>query len=514
MRKTMVRALSVLLILAFVPMTVLAEEWNLSEGSITVSAVAKPEGGTKQTVSQDRSSGKVSKEDAAPVIKSSGETANTVSIDAGEKATANVTIKDATVKSSGDAAIKTTGQGNVNLNIEGKNSVESSGDKSTHAGIEKNNNGNLTIGSASGDGELTVKGAYGGAGIGSRECVDVSNITITSGKIEAIGFGGAGIGSGSGANDSSNITITGSAKVKASGFGAGIGGGHGSNGSNITISGNAEVEASCIGSGAGIGGGLYGSGSNITITDNAKVKATGISGAGIGGGAYNGDGSNITISGNARVEAKSAWIAAGIGGGGSKYKDPSLGIGSNITISDSAIVKVSGGEKSGDSGTGAAIGDGARPGSNGAEVAPDITGLKPNGRIECYEPGADFEKDKPTRIIAVKAPDSGESTETRAEALYRVTDLTGKSIPSQAERKDGVLTVTVEAGGAVLTGTLRGLKTLQKQGVEKIAFTDGTYAATTVLADLIARGNPGDTYALTLGAEISLTLNGEEIALA
>ena len=40
----------------------------------------------------------------------------------------------------------------------------SSGDK--HAGVEKANDGNLTIGSESGEGELTANGGPGGAGIG------------------------------------------------------------------------------------------------------------------------------------------------------------------------------------------------------------------------------------------------------------------------------------------------------------------------------------------------------------
>ena len=86
----------------------------------------------------------------------------------------------------------------------------------------------------------------------------------------------------------------------------------------------------------------------------------------------------------------------------------------------------------------------------------------------------------------------------------KTDDITG-------EYKDGVLTLTAKADGAILTGTLRALGYLQNQGIEKITFTDGTHSAELVLADLIAKGHPEDVYVLTLGAENTLTLNGEPI---
>ena len=86
----------------------------------------------------------------------------------------------------------------------------------------------------------------------------------------------------------------------------------------------------------------------------------------------------------------------------------------------------------------------------------------------------------------------------------KTEDITG-------EYKDGVLTLTASADGAILTGTLRALGYLQNQGIEKIAFTDGTHTATIVLADLIAKGEAEAVYVLTLGAANTLTLNGEAI---
>ena len=143
MGKLIVRIASLLLIAAFLPTAVLATEWNLENGSIEITATANAGGGTTQTVSQGGSSA----EDSNPTITSNGnQTINTITIKAGKDTTANVTIKDTNI-STGNAAIKTEGKGNVNLNVEGINTV-SSGDK--HAGVEKANDGNLTIGSESG----------------------------------------------------------------------------------------------------------------------------------------------------------------------------------------------------------------------------------------------------------------------------------------------------------------------------------------------------------------------------
>ena len=86
----------------------------------------------------------------------------------------------------------------------------------------------------------------------------------------------------------------------------------------------------------------------------------------------------------------------------------------------------------------------------------------------------------------------------------KTEDITG-------EYKDGVLTLTASADGAILSGTLRALGYLQNQGIEKITFTDGTHTATIVLADLIANGEAEAVCVLTLGAANALTLNGGAI---
>lgn len=436
MGKLIVRIASLLLIAAFLPTAVLAAEWNLEKGSIEITATANAGGGTTQTVSQGGSSA----EDSNPTITSNGkETGNTITIQAGDGTTANVTIKDANIKTD-EAAIKTEGKGNVNLNVEGTNTV-SSGDK--HAGVEKANDGNLTIGSENGEGKLTANGGHGGAGIGGGIRGDGNDITITGGE--------------------------------------------------ITANGGAEA--------AGIGGGVLGSGSDITITGGEVTANGGIFGAGIGGGSKK-DSSGITISGG-KVIANGGWCGAGIGGG---YE----GSGSDVTISKDSRVEAISRDPSAFGGCGAAIGGGGYNTDtgkrvDGSEIEPDTSGLYTTGKVERIRgDGTVLDTIVGTVSASSEEPD-------KREPLYRVLNLDGSTLKHQAETADGVLTLTASADGAILTGTLRALGYLQNQGIEKIAFTDGAHTATIVLADLIAKGEAEAVYVLTLGAENTLTLNGEAI---
>lgn len=186
-RKLLTRLVSLALIAVFLPTVAMADTWYLEDGSITVSATD-----SGQNVSQ----GGVTKEDSAPVIRnrdSSASTTNNVTIRADTGATANVTLEDTNIdttggagpKGAGDAAVRTEGAGNVNLNVELDNTLQSG---NTRAGVEKGNGGNLTIGSESGSGQLVAVGGDGGAGIGSEDRLasgnhNVSNITITGGDI-------------------------------------------------------------------------------------------------------------------------------------------------------------------------------------------------------------------------------------------------------------------------------------------------------------------------------------------
>ena len=364
------------------------------------------------------------------------------------------------VSGTGQAAVSTGGDGDVTIELEGKNTVQSG---SYRAGVEKNNTGSLTITDTDNDGNLTATGGYTAAGIGGGNRGGGSDITISGGTINATGGD----------------------------FAAGIGGGVGGNGSNIIISGG-DVTATGNDGGAGIGGGEHGSGSNITISDGKVTANGGIDGAGIGGG----------NSGN------------GIGGG--IFKD-----GSDITVSGDAQVKVQGGNILNNIvGAGAPIGNGGDCESvgeeeikpiGGAEVKPDVSELTPAGKIEYYAPGTDMEKDDPTITIeGTYVPDDEIAANTQSAPLYRVTDKDGRGVNYKAERKDGVLTVTVDADFAVLTGTLGGISTLKAQGVEKIVFVTKGAKSTFALADLLEKGSTDEAYKLTHdGKTVTFTLGAK-----
>ena len=93
---------------------------------------------------------------------SSAETSNTITINASENATANVTISDVNINTS-DAAVFTKGKGNVNIELDGTNTLKSS---NWHAGLEKNNDGKLTITDKNENGKLIATGSRYGASEG------------------------------------------------------------------------------------------------------------------------------------------------------------------------------------------------------------------------------------------------------------------------------------------------------------------------------------------------------------
>lgn len=496
-RKLLTRLVSLALIAVFLPTVAMADTWYLEDGSITVSATE-----SGQNVSQ----GGVTKEDSAPVIRnrdSSASTTNNVIIRADAGQTANVTIEDTNIDTTGgagpngagDAAVRTEGGGNVNLNVELDNTLQSG---YTRAGVEKGNGGNLTIGSESGSGQLVAVGGDNGAGIGSEDRLasgnyNVGNITITGGDIFATGNGG-GAGIGGGWNCSaSDITIT---------------------GGNVTAVGK-EDNPNRIG-GAGIGGGgsqnsNAGGGSNIKITGGRVTAVGGNYSAGIGG-SIGSNGDNITIS-DAEVIAIGGTCAAGIGGG-CRLGNGIVGQGTNISISGSANVKAAGGVTDGEDGAGAAIGAG---GSHQGTTLVDAqegdvgtSGLSPDGSVERLDPGTTFDIPQPKPRSSFLTA-SAEPQPVKA-ALYRVIDETGKALPVETKQEDGVLLLTAQADIAILEGAVSGLQTLQGRGIDTITFTNGTISVSFSLAEVIAKGASSDVYRLTLsGGEANFTLADADI---
>ena len=237
--KKIVSTLLALLLLAGLPVSALAAEWDIGKGDITVNA-----GSGGQTVTQG---GGAAVEDNAPVIKGSS-TENTLTIKAESGQTANVTLSGVNidVRDKGKAAVSTTGEGNVSIELNGGSTLRSGYE---HAGLEKNNGGSLTIADEDKNGKLTAWGGQQGAGIGGGSGKDGSNIFITGGEVNATGgVNGAGIGGGC-YGYGNNITVSGDAKLKVQGgvednidgAGAGIGNGGSSDERAIPVTG-AEVE--------------------------------------------------------------------------------------------------------------------------------------------------------------------------------------------------------------------------------------------------------------------------------
>lgn len=329
-----------------------AGTWYIEDGDISISA-----GESGNDVTQN---GATTKNDTNTVITnhdSSNASSNTVTIDAEEGKTVDVTLNNVTINvdegtkyaydpNAYKTAVSVTGSGNTNIELNGNNTLTSG---YGHAGLEHNktdDSGTLTIqdeknddGSAKGGasdttGSLTAKGGGHGAGIGGSNEKD-GQVTITGGKITATGGNGAA-GIGGGAGDKYTAV-----------------GGDG----DVTISGG-TITATGGNLASGIGGGCDGNGT-VTITGgDITAKATGRYGAGIGGGIGEipkdtliGGNGTVTISGGTITEASGGYMAAGIGSG---YQ----GLGT-VTIEGDAVIKnAQGGE------AGAGIGSGTCGDSN------------------------------------------------------------------------------------------------------------------------------------------------------
>ena len=486
-RKKLTASMIALVMSVSLPMTTYAANWYLEDGSVTVNA-----DNSGQTVTQGSGS---AVPDEAPVItqrESSVETGNTITINAAENATANVTISDVNINTS-DAAVSTSGKGNVNIELDGTNTLKSG---VNHAGLEKNSDGNqgkLTITDENENGKLIATGGNGAAGIGGGLYAGGNDITIIGGEITATGGEcGAGIGGGfyTGGND---ITIAGG-KVTATGgdYGAGIGGGFFGNGNDITITGG-KVTATGGDYGAGIGGGNQGNGSNITITDGEVAATGGTNGAGIGGGLRK-NGEKITVSGDATLKVQGGptdtWdgAGAGIGNGGSHNGEFS---GSFIPV-------------------------------NGAETEPDTSNLT-TGKIEYYAPGADMTKDEPTSTILgsgqptspgeTAAPveyrmqtsasepvqGNGKSTGYKAPVqghFYQVVGQDGKAMIFATAQKKDVLAIATDSDFAMLTGKMEDIEALRKQGVRRIIFATKRSISTFLLSELLEKRAYGEIWSL------------------
>ena len=351
--RRLISAIIALLLVVNLSVTAFAAEWYLEDGDITVSA-----GDSGQTVSQGSSTDVA---DDAPVIKqrdSAAATGSTITIKTSGDATANVTIQDINISSTGDAI--DVGSSSANITLEGDNKIFSESGSALHV-----SDGDVTI-----TGSGSLKAEIGdnednnnhNAKIGSHKNEDMSGkihitgsatVTMEDDGDDDFWGDGAGIGSGKDGNMSGSITIDENAKVNAFSQenGAGIGSGEDGNMSgSITISGNAQVTAGSGWDGAGIGAGDDGDMSgSITIDGNAKVTAwSEDGGVGIGSGEDGDVSGTITIGGSAQVTAGSDDDGAGIGAG----EDGSITSTGRIILRDSAKVTAIGENEGAGIGTG------------------------------------------------------------------------------------------------------------------------------------------------------------------
>lgn len=562
--RRLISAIIALLLVVNLSVTAFAAEWYLEDGDITVSA-----GDSGQTVSQGSSTDVA---DDAPVIKqrdSSKTTDSTITISTSDNATANVTIQDINISSIGDAI--DVGSSSANITLEGDNKIFSESGSALHVSDgDVTITGSGSLKAEIGDNEDNYND---NAKIGSHEDEDMSgkihitgSATVTTeddGEDHFYGDG-AGIGSGYNGNMSGSITIGGSAQVTAGSDDDGAGIGAGTYGSitstgRIILRDSAKVTAIGEDEGTGIGAGDDGHMAGlIIIQDNAQITAiAGDRSAAIGSEGKRDMRGTILILGNARITTgmllndkvafnyKTKEIeytldknAIGrIGDGQDAYHESSNGhyvIGPDVTINglngsdieklkDYINMRLSGENHDGDpenltaldirSENGKFIVTASGEGTvekilyDRSETVPAAPGTYP---VTCVLRLGDETIE--FRIGTLVVPEGkSDDADTPQSPLYRVTDKNGKDIAYTAEQKDGVLTVTVDADFAVLTGKLSGIGTLKAQGVEKIVFVTKDATSAFRLADLLEKGAAGETYKLTHdGKTAAFTAGGRQ----
>ena len=361
-------ALALLLAISL-PLSVAAQEYDLVNGDITVSA-----NDSGQYVSQGDTQNELQTSDT--VISSSSTTDNTITISTSEGAEADITIKDLDVSTNGETAID-VGSSNATIHVEGENHIDS-GTTQSDASLIHVSDGSLNLTSETG-GELELTNQESdGAVIGSDKEEEFSGSITIDGDIDlsagaSLGIGnGAAIGSGADGDFTGDVTIAGEANVDAiaQDDGAGIGSGaRGEMSGSITIAGDANVAAASADEGAGIGSGKGGELSEtgtVTIRGDANVTAiSGNDGAGIGSGQDNSMSGTIEILDNAIVNAGSDDYGSGIGSG---YRGEMSG---SITIGGNAQVTASGDHESAGIGAGAWSDDGDGDGMTGTIMIRD-----------------------------------------------------------------------------------------------------------------------------------------------
>ena len=424
----------------------------------------------------------------------------------------------------GDATVKT--DGNIASNCGGDGAGIGSGD-------DGNLSGNIMIG---GNAQVSATGAENSAGIGAGDDGNFrGSITIDGNAKVTAKAGGdhnGSDGSGIGTGDEGKFTGT------------------------VTIGGNAAVVAAGSDEGCGIGSSdwKYMNGI-IIIRDHAKVTAyAGNRGAAIGSEDDWDMTGKIIIVGNAIVNTGVVDDAGNvlsnrigyIGGGENSNHDSSKGhyiLGSDVTInslngSDTEALKQyvnmhldSEGNPTNlteldirmENGIFKAEATGA--GSvekilyNGSETVPTVPGsysvtcvMKfgegtielPIGTLVIPEPASPGETAAPVEYrmqtsASEPVQGNGKSTEYKAPVqghFYQVVGQDGKNMIFATAQKKDVLAIATDSDFAMLTGKMKDIEALRKQGVRRIIFATKRATSTFLLSELLEKRAYGEIWSL------------------
>ena len=567
--KKIVSTLLALLLFAGLPVSALAAEWDIGKGDITVNAESGGQTVTQGGGAAIPDSAPVitgtSKENNVTINADSGQTASVtlsgVNIDVRDKGKAAVSTTG-----EGNVSIELNGGSTLRSGYEHAGLEKNNGGSLTIADEDKN--GKLTawgeqqgagIGGGSGKdgsnifitgGGVNASGGKSGAGIGGGLGGNGSDIIISGGEVSASGGkNGAGIGGGVDGKGE-GITVSGNAQLKVRGgsvhgdygTGAGIGGG-GSYGTD-----GAEVEPDICGLNPGGKIEYYAPGSVMTGTPSKTVTnptgdfvwdsgtvTTPATCTGKGVRTYTCTSSSHTKTedipalnhsfagqeyvsdNNATCEQDGTKTARCVryGTGGCTETDTVTDTGSKLGhlfedyVSNNDATCEQDGTK-----TARCV----RYGTGGCMATDTVTDTdsKLGHLFEDYVSNNDatYAHDGTKTAKCVRYDQCGEThtmpdegSRLIAPPLYRVTDKDGRDIAYTAEQKGGVLTVTVDADFAVLTGRLSGMTALRAQGIEKIIFVTNGAKTAVKLSAIISKLTANGVFRLTHdGKAVTFTL--------
>ncbi len=505
LRKILRNGLALILVIALLSTTVMADTWYLDQGDISVHA-----SDAGQTVTQ----GSTTKNDSNPIITQTvgATTSSTITVTSQDGQTALVTIWDIDVSNqTEDQSVIDIGDSDAEIRIKGENTI-------THGTEGYSEQATVHVGSGSakftGDGKLTVI-SDAGAKFGSHDDEDFTGrmhftdqVTIVTGDD---GYRAtAAFGSGYGGNYAGTIVIDGHADITAVSNDEGAGIGTGDNAEftqegQVIIGGDATVYARGTDDSSGIGGSETGAVDGlILIKDRAKVTAVSEDeAAAIGSGEYEDLGSNakILIMDDAVVGAYSGSDndTASIGAGGCEGEEEGCMFG---TIAILGRAKVTLGISKEDTGK---IRDGRENFMGGAGGSSEgrfiiSEGATINGvsgsDLDALKDYVSFDIDPATGEIAnlaIVSPDWPYDQEAPA-SHYWVTDLDGSRIPFVGVEENGILTVTTNQADAILVGNL---SWLAGSGLSRITFRSGGNETSFPVSPLVEQGGSAARFYLT-----------------